>query len=281
MRPDLAQFIGSARRLPALLMKESRKFVPGVLRHTPYEIGRRMPPVTLSPVRLLLAYYCALGRQTVIQIGACDGSAGDPLMDFLHTGKLRGILVEPVPHSYEKLVTTYEGVPGVTTVQAAVSKQDGEGVMYCIRPTGKWADSEWAPQVASFDKRHILKLGISPNSIEKLQVPLISLESLIAKYSIVDIGLLQVDAEGYDSEIVRMALSLLRQPKALNFETTHIPHPVLMELFDLLQRNKYSLVYDADNALAISKVLQDEFAGGAVPVSEVAWNRCAESKARN
>jgi len=243
-------------------MNKYRKFVQGLFSHTPYEIRKRKPPITLNPIKLLLAYYCALDRQaTVVQIGACDGSASDPLTEFLRTGKLRAVLLEPIPRSYERLKNTYAEIPGITTVQAAIAAQDGEMVMYNIKPVGRWANSDWAPQVSSFDKRHILKHGIDARDIQETKVTALSLQSLIAQYNFEAIDLLQIDAEGYDAEIVKMALNLTFQPKALNFETTHTPYSTLIKLFELLQRNGYSLIYDAGNALAVKQTLQAEFVG--------------------
>jgi len=243
-----------------IVMNKYRRFISGLFRHTPYEIRKRKPPITFSPVRLLLAYFCALDRETtLIQVGACDGSTDDPLFPFLRTGKLRAILLEPIPHSHQKLSSAYEGIPRITVLHAALAETDGEAVMFQIKPIGAWADSTWAPQVASFDKRHILRHGIPRGDIEELRVPSLSLAYLVKKYNLGEIGLLQIDAEGYDAEIVKMALQLPRPPKAINFETIHTPHGRLMDLFHLLQDNAYSLVYDDGNALAISRALEREF----------------------
>jgi hypothetical protein len=54
----------------------------------------------------------------VVQIGANDGSAGDPLVDAFSKTRWSGLLVEPVPHLYETLVARYRDRPGVRVATA-------------------------------------------------------------------------------------------------------------------------------------------------------------------
>src|SRR5438046_1263614 len=49
---------------------------------------------------------------TFIQVGASDGMMNDPIREFVVSGRWRGLLVEPVPHSYKQLVHNYSHVRG-------------------------------------------------------------------------------------------------------------------------------------------------------------------------
>lgn len=48
-----------------------------------------------------------------IQIGSNDGLANDPLREFVLSKRWKGILVEPVPYLFDRLIDNYKGIDGL------------------------------------------------------------------------------------------------------------------------------------------------------------------------
>ena len=219
---------------------------------TPYQIKKRLPNITLDPVKLLMAYYLATGEsKTIVQIGACDGKSCDPLYRFLRTGKIKALLIEPMPGSHAQLIKNYAGVPNVAIIQAAISRTDGTMTMYSIRPGSKRGERDEGMLLASFYKEHLIRYGVAEADILPTTVPSLSLQTLLTSQKIADIDLLQIDTEGYDAEIVRMALDLPVLPKAINFEKKQLDTTTMADVHDRLQQKGYLLVYDEMNTLAV------------------------------
>ena len=215
--------------------------------------ARRLPEPTFDVVQLALAWFIRSGQEgAFVQIGACDGATGDPVHELVASGKVRAILMEPIPATFQKLAATYDGTANVTLVQAAVGDRDGSLNLFKVKEGATSIEACWAFQLASFDKQHLVKHGVKEVDIETLAVPSLTLETLIAQNGIGRIGFLQVDTEGYDAEVVRMALRLAAPPPFINFENVHLAGgPGLDQLFEQLTAAGYSWVHDKWNTLAI------------------------------
>ena len=161
----------------------------------------------------------------VLQIGANDGMAGDPLFGAFSRTRWSGLLVEPVPHLYERLAGQYADRPGVRLERAAVSRHDGEAPLYRLRSVPS-KTPEWFDQLASLNREVLLKNRSAIPDIESLlveeRVPTVRLDTLLARHSISRIDLLVIDTEGHDYEILR-ALDFGRfRPVLLMFEHQHL-----------------------------------------------------------
>ena len=86
-------------------------------------------------------------------------------------------------------------------------------------------------------------------------MPCRSLPSLVAELGLTRIDLLQIDAEGFDAAVVRMALKMPVRPGCINFEHLHLSKADRQPLFDLLKANGYLLGYDDWNILAVQTPL--------------------------
>jgi FkbM family methyltransferase len=227
---------------------------------TPFEIRRSLPVATLEPLNLVLNGYDARKDELIIlQVGACDGITNDPIRYHVAKGSTRAILIEPNPFAFARLQKTYEGLSNVTLIQTAIGERDGEAHLYRIKKTDK-ADSEidFALQVASFYRKHLERHDRKPHEIERITVPCRSLASLVAELGLTKIDLLQIDAEGFDAAVVRMALNMSVRPDCINFEHIHLKRADRQPLFDLLKAKGYLLGYDAWNILALQMPLLEE-----------------------
>jgi FkbM family methyltransferase len=233
---------------------------------TPYEIKRRpdspqLPPATIDSIQLLLAYYRASRRRPVfVQVGACDGRTGDPVYEFVRAGEMHCILVEPIPASFKKLQASYHGVPNIQFVQCAIGCTDGFSTIYKVKDG--FVDSispDWAPQLASFDKMHLLRHHVVEAEIEEVEVPCLTLETLLKNSDCDRVDILQVDTEGFDAEVVNMALNLPGLPMCINFESLHLKKGECESLFKKLAKAGYSWTHDQWNTLALHKSLINEW----------------------
>jgi FkbM family methyltransferase len=226
---------------------------------TPFEVRRWLPTVSLEPLELILAGYCARGDGiTVVQVGACDGSNNDPIHRYVAQGLVNAVLIEPNPYAFSRLEKAYAGLPNVTLIQCAIGELDGEAELYRIKKTDK-SDSEvdLTLQIASFSRKHLVHHGKKSREIEQIKVPCRTLSSLIAELGLSRIHLLQIDAEGFDAAVVRMALKLPVLPDCINFEHIHLATRDRRPLFDLLKTNGYLLGYDEWNILAMQQAVME------------------------
>jgi FkbM family methyltransferase len=227
---------------------------------THLDIRRSLPAVTLEPLDLVLANYDARGEMiTVLQVGACDGVTNDPICHHVAKGFARAILVEPNPLAFVRLQKNYTGVRNVTLIQAAIGEQDGEAHLYRAKKTEKMeSEVDLTLQLASFYREHLEHHVKKPDEIERITVPCRSLSSLVAELGLTNIDLLQIDVEGFDAAVVRMALKMPVLPNCINFEHRHLKPADRRPLFDLLEANGYLLSYDEWNILALRNATSQE-----------------------
>jgi FkbM family methyltransferase len=211
---------------------------------------------------LALAYYLRRGGEpTFVQIGACDGESGDPVHRFVKTGKLRAFVIEPIEESFVRLRMAYSGISNVTAIKAAIGHADGDLTLFKVKEGGRSVDSYWSRQLASFDRAHLVRHGVIDEEIEAVSVPCLTLQSLMKKYGIGAIDVLQVDTEGFDAEVVTMALELPQPPDCIYFENVHLNPIVMDKLFGKLSERGYRWTHDKWNTLAVNKRLIDFWAG--------------------
>lgn len=235
-------------------MKTGIKILRHFAKKTQYELvekSQRLPNPTFDDIKLVLALYSIAGRNPAfVQIGAFDGQTSDPVFEYVQAGRMKCLLVEPIETSFQKLKKLYEGVPHVQLMQAAVADSDGEMVMYKVRQ-GSQSESVRRGGLASFDKTHLLRHSINESDIEQVRVPCLTLKSLLAKAGFSKIDILQIDTEGFDSEVVRMALALDPIPGCIHFEHTNLDAEAKAALYDSLTRRGYFCSHDRDNTLAV------------------------------
>jgi FkbM family methyltransferase len=201
-----------------------------------------MPPVDPTPMDGVLGWLASRDAFSVVQIGAYVGdTANDPLYDFLRS-TLPGhpasvaVLVEPVREYFDALRDAYGDLPTVRLENVAIAEQEGDRDFYRLAagvdPT-EYGHAEWLRQLGSlrpdrmtdlWDRRGGEELAKDfwhqHSSVEKVHCW--TLEQLLAKHGLDQVDLLQVDAEGYDYEILRtIDLSRVR-PRFINYERVHM-----------------------------------------------------------
>jgi FkbM family methyltransferase len=147
-----------------------------------------------------------------IQIGANDGVSVDPIHNLVKKNNWSGILFEPGKDAFESLVKNYDGYTNLTFVNAAVSNYDGKGELFCGTTTPHFTLNE-------LKAKHMF--DVEPTAIE---VEIISPKTIVEKYNIKNIDLLQIDAEGHDFTIIKSFPFDVIKPKIIRYEYVNLTY---------------------------------------------------------
>lgn len=208
------------------------------------------------------------GNFHVIQIGANDGITNDPIHKFIKRDRWKGVLLEPQKTVFEKyLKKIYLKNEGLHPICAAIGLEDGVQKLYKIG----FCDMRWATGLASFSKEKVEELfenGVVEKNCRKFGIPIpsepekrigyeevlvISPKTLMGKYQIQTIDLLQIDAEGFDLEVIRIFDVSTTLPKAIIFENVNHSQQELEECYQMLEGNGYRLKEFGRDTLAVHK----------------------------
>jgi FkbM family methyltransferase len=242
-----------------------REYIKKLLKHffgikvTKLSSVRSLPVATVDNIEIVVKFYHLMKKQiTLLQVGACDGETSDSINKYIKEGVINAFLVEPSAVNFNKLEKYYQHRPkNVTLINAAIGSSNGKQSFYTIKDEGRWKDNGWARQLASFYKEHLTKHGILDNEIHEEQVDCLTLASLIDRYKIDDLNILVVDTEGYDGEIVKMALNQNILPTFIAFENVQLVKTYkqkdLLDLYKLIEQKGYVWSHDRINTMAVRK----------------------------
>jgi FkbM family methyltransferase len=181
---------------------------------------------------------------TFVQVGANDGVFGDPLRAYITSYPWRGILVEPQPDVFARLVENYKSCADRLIFEnVAISSDKSEFVLYKA-PAGLVADGIYASSVASTNPVTIARqLKISPKQLEKIVTPSLTLDELLAKHGLSHIQILQIDAEGYDWQVLRSLSLESSTPSIIQFETGHLTNAECNKAVEHLTNHGYEIYW--------------------------------------
>ncbi|TDU71409.1 FkbM family methyltransferase [Prosthecobacter fusiformis] len=184
----------------------------------------------------------------VCQVGASDGKSSDPLEHLIDKYELKGILIEPLPGSFELLAKKYHRYERITCVNCAISDIEGLVTFYCPKNNGRTGISEF--QKSGMTKVSLVKAGIPESDIEEISVNSKTLPQVMQDQGLAKIDLLQIDTEGYDYEIVKQGLKLPAPPAIIHFETIHLSRFDKLNSRHVLTAKGYSLIESETDTLA-------------------------------
>jgi FkbM family methyltransferase len=200
--------------------------------------------------------------KTFIEIGACDFNNTSQLLN----NGWKGYFVEPIPYFHNKLQEKLKDNPNAFVFAAAIS--DYDGIIEMLTLDSVFADQDQG-NIPS-DKRvpdwmrgisHIkVKEGqaidnYTSNLIMKnvpewattIEVPCMTLDTLVQSNNIQEIDILQVDAEGHEFVIFNN-YSWAVKPKFMRVEHKFVDDIALAELF---ARNGYYCWTEKDDIYAV------------------------------
>ena len=161
----------------------------------------------------------------LVVIGAHSGSWLKLLFEEHQNQNI--LLVEPVPYNIALLKENSAKYNNITIETSAVSEKNEIKKFYYIKPDAvKKLGKHWASGIGSFDKQHILnhknkRFLVSDLDIEEINIQYLTFSDLTDKYSISSIGLLQIDVEGAEFEILSSINFEKIEIKKIIFEFKH------------------------------------------------------------
>lgn len=239
------------------------------------ELKRKLPPPKyLEPSALEVCLRLLIGERghlNIAQVGANDGKINDPIHDFIfrHMDRTNVIFAEPQSYLVEELEKNYEFHALKYIFNGAIGRSP-ELLLYRVRKDF-WVDFEvpyangWpvyrAPtgitsanydHVLSWVKRYYRGHSAPEDTIEKFCVECITLQRLLETADLFSRpDLLQVDAEGWDDEVIYASNIEKLKPRVINFEFGNLPEDRAAELVSYLEKNGYTFSVHGIDGLAI------------------------------
>ena len=210
----------------------------------------------------------------IVQVGANDGLVNDPIRNFVWSFRDRTniILVEPQPLLIPILEHNYGFHPSATIANCAIGPGPAMQ-MHCVRSEcwGElvvpyaigWPAYRAPTGITSVNPAHVIRWlaqhyrGGRPlaDLVETVSVPVMTLEALLAgRTDFARVDLLQIDAEGFDDEVIYASNIAELRPALINFEAANLDQDRLSALSRYLQSNGYALSRHGGDALAIRMV---------------------------
>ncbi len=186
-----------------------------------------------------------------VQIGANDGIRYDPIYKIVNELGIKGLVVEPVQEYYEDLVSNYSKNKNVITENSAIYSNNEEIFIYRVKSNSDLPD--WVNGIASLDKDHHLKSNTPSENIVEEKVKGITFDTLFKKHNVKKIDFLQVDAEGYDYDLIKMFPFDRFRPKLIHFEhslrTKNMTYEQYDEINSYLIRMGYKTIMNENDTI--------------------------------
>jgi FkbM family methyltransferase len=221
-------------------------------------VRKQLPKASVDSIEVILRFYQLMKKEiTLLQVGACDGQTSDSVHSYIKSGGINGFLVEPSAVNFSKLKSFYENDSNVVLINAAVGVKDELRDFYTVRDEGRWKDSGQAREIASFYKPHLLSHGILENEIAVEKVQSFTISTIVQKYGIANLDVLLIDTEGFDGEVVKIALQQNILPDFIVFENVQLvknyAQSELNNLYKLLEEAGYVWIHDRINTMAVRR----------------------------
>jgi len=199
-----------------------------------------------------------------MQIGSNDGNFADPIRHLVKQHHWRGILVEPQPQAFQRLVQNYQEESQLIFENAIVSQQPGTMKFYVFQPPVGIELPPWIEQSASLDREKLLGAlfywkvikkhpGIPDDFeslIEEVVLPTVTVEGLLTKRQVPQLDLLIIDTMGHDFEIIRSLPFDRIKPAVIHFEHSLLSIRDRNDCLNYLEAQGYKLARVAVDTIA-------------------------------
>lgn len=184
------------------------------------------------------------GRFHVHPVGAFDGVSNDPIYGIVREFDLRGLIVEPQKDAFEALRRNYAHHPRIVLVNAAVSAVEETRDFFTVRDSSE--------QVASFDRNHLLKSRVPAEKIVRTEIRCRTLDGLRSEHGFRKFDLVQIDAEGFDYEIIKTIDFGAGRPSLIRFEHIHLSERDISECVRMLAQRGYRFLSEKSDIIALA-----------------------------
>lgn len=233
----------------------AQRIVNRIVRLLPGPVQKALRRDAPSPIVQALSELAQTRADVVfVQIGSCDGTTGDPLYEHIVARGWSGVVVEPVPANFARLVETYRTAQRVKCENVAISDREHVRPFYHVVVPEDVDAPEWCRQIGSFDRSHLVKHARMwnevPSYIVETPVHCISLRQLLERNGIDRIDVLHTDVEGFDFQILQQLDFEAYRPELIIYEDLHMRDADRREAARMLRAQGYTLTNDDMNTLA-------------------------------
>jgi FkbM family methyltransferase len=180
-----------------------------------------------------------------VQVGAFDGVSDDPIHRYIKEFHWTGILVEPQPEAFAKLRANYRGESQLVFENAAIALRDGRTTLHAP------SEAHGEAYLTSFDKGVVQKRVGHRVPIREVHVPALTIATLLARHGSPSIDLVQIEAEGFDFEVIKMFDAAGIRPPLIRFEHYHFSRALRQECLAFLAARGYQLHRDRMDMVAL------------------------------
>jgi FkbM family methyltransferase len=199
----------------------------------------------------------------VVQIGASDGYTYDDTTHILSSYPWKVVLVEPIPKLFEELKEYTKNRENYFYEQCAITENDGEVEMLTIPSdiiVNEGVHSGYKGMSCVFpSKNNNLGNSTYDRDVEirekygvKINVPSMTLTSLMNKHNLEKIDVFLCDAEGYDYDIFKQIDLDNYKPKFIRLEHMNLSEQDKKDLIDRLIKFGYNIEMSAQDIDAVS-----------------------------
>ncbi len=202
-------------------------------------------------------------KLNIVQIGANDGKTGDPIYkkNLKYGNKL--LLIEPQRQFRAELLRNYSDFKGELYIEHVAIGDSTEKLKFHIlkeeyweeykKKVGKLPNSAFSLIKSQVEKIMSSRLGIDISKIDEymttLDIDILPLKNLLEKYNFGDIDVLQIDAEGYDFQIINSLGDI--KPKIINFESFLLTPEEWVSFKSFCEDKGYGFIQGIMDTLAI------------------------------
>jgi FkbM family methyltransferase len=178
-----------------------------------------------------------LQHSTIVSCGLGEDASFD--VDFAAAFHARVIMVDPTPRAIAHFaeIQARFGQPAVSRYvdggkqpATAYDLRTASATTMILEPSALWTENTrlkfYAPQKAGHVSHSIVNLhGSSSESDKFIEVPAVTLESLVEKYALAAISLMKLDIEGAEGKVIQNALEKRILPRQLLVEFDEMSYP--------------------------------------------------------
>jgi FkbM family methyltransferase len=195
-----------------------------------------------------------LARTTASRATRAPTSCSKILLEGAHW---HGVLIEPVPHCFERLKANFPDEARFRLEPVAIGKA-GKTSFYYVDAAAAAAIPSlpyYHDQLGSFRREHIVQhLGPAIDQyIRERELDVQPLSAILDKHGIGDFQLLHVDVEGYDYEVLKTLDFERHKPTLIFIEHKHLGAADRAEMVATLRNRGYEITDVAGDFFAMDR----------------------------
>ena len=192
----------------------------------------------------------------IVQVGANDGVMDDPIQTLIRRFDLPALLIEPRPDVFNRLSKNYADKPNVHCVNCAIHPKAQSIKLWRVDP--KIADLPETPDfvsgLASFNREGVINYlpdELDESCLVQVEVPCSRLKPLVEQHLSAKPLMLQVDTEGFDAEVIKLAAEENCLYPLVRYEIKHLSYADQRDCRKLLEDRGYCFLDEQFDLTAV------------------------------